>query len=38
MPSFADSHGDDDLRAAVAFVQTLPGIREEQYAAYEKAQ
>lgn len=38
MPSFADSHGDDDLRAVVAFVQTLPGMTEEQYAAYEKAQ
>ncbi|MGO4677552.1 cytochrome c [Bosea sp. 2YAB26] len=38
MPSFADTHSDDDLRAVVAFVQKLPTMTEEQYAAYEKAQ
>ncbi|GAU86128.1 cytochrome c [Bosea sp. BIWAKO-01] len=38
MPSFADTHSDDDLRAVVAFVQKLPTMTEEQYATYEKAQ
>ncbi len=38
MPSFAGSQSDDDLRAVVAFVQKLPGMTPEQYAAYEKGQ
>ncbi len=38
MPAFAESHSDDDLRAVVAFVQKLPGMSAEQYAAYEKGQ
>ncbi|QCI67032.1 c-type cytochrome [Phreatobacter stygius] len=38
MPSFADSHKDEELRAVVAFIQKLPGMTPEQYAEYEKAQ
>ncbi|MGO4172976.1 c-type cytochrome [Bosea sp. TAF32] len=38
MPAFAESHSDEDLRAVVAFVQKLPGMSAEQYAAYEKEQ
>jgi mono/diheme cytochrome c family protein len=37
MPSFAETHSDDDLRAVVAFVQKLPGMTKEQYADFEKA-
>lgn len=38
MPSFAGTHDDDELRAVVAFVQKLPDMSAEQYAAYEKGQ
>ena len=38
MPSFADTHSEDELRAVVAFIQRLPGMTPEQYAEYERGQ
>jgi mono/diheme cytochrome c family protein len=36
MPAFGETHSDEELRAVVAFIQKLPGMTEEQFAAFEK--